>query len=145
MSVPGPAKLNRTKRPPSTVSKSMPGATRDAGAGQQVVGEGHRVVGEVPDVGVHVEGAVGRRELGDPQPGEPVEEQPPVVGVARDVAVELGVRRVVEGREAGALGEHRRADREVAGEHVDRAAQVGRAPASSRSASRSSRSTSRTS
>ena len=123
MSAPGPAKLSRMNRPPSTVSKSMPGATRDAGAGQQVVGEGHRVVGEVPDVGVHVEGAVGGRQLGDAEPRQPVEEEPAVVGVPRDVAVELGVRRVAEGREARPLSEHRRADREVAGEHVDRAAQ----------------------
>ena len=71
MSAPGPAKLSRMKRPPSTVSKSIPGATATPVRGQQVVGEGHRVVGQVADVGVDVERAVGRRQLGDAEPGSP--------------------------------------------------------------------------
>ena len=64
----GPAKLNRTKRLPVDGVEVDARREGDAGAGQQVVGEGHRVVGQVPDVGVHVERAVGRRELGDPEP-----------------------------------------------------------------------------
>ena len=80
-----------------------------------------------------------------PSRGSPSRSSARLPAYRRDVAVELGVRLLGEGREAGVLGEHRRADREVAGEHVDRAAQLGRARASSRSASRSSRSTWRTS
>ena len=123
MSLPGPAKLSRTNRPPSAVSKSMPGASATPVRASRSWAERHRVVGEVADVGVHVERPVRRRELGDPQPRQPVEEQATVRGVARDVAVELGVRRVVERREAGALGDHGRADREVAAEDLGGAAQ----------------------
>ena len=46
-------------------------------------------VGEVGDVGVHVERTVGRRDVGEPGAGEAVDQQRAVRAVARDVAVEL--------------------------------------------------------
>ena len=142
----GPAKLRRTNRRPAAVSKSMPGADRDAGARRAGRwAEGHRVVGEVADVGVDVERAVRR--------GEPVDAR---AAAGRRAAGDGWRRSARRGRRssaydasskaasAGALGEDGRADREVAGEHVDRRGAAARAPASSRSASRSSRSTWRT-
>ena len=41
----------------------------------------------MPDVGVRVERAVGRRQPVDPQPGQAFEQQRPVAGVPRDVPV----------------------------------------------------------
>ena len=69
ISAPDPAKLNRTNRPPSAVSKSMPVAIATPVRASRSLGERHRVVGEVADVGVGVERAVGRRELGDRRAG----------------------------------------------------------------------------
>ena len=51
------------------------GRDRDAGLAEQVVGEAHRVVGQVADVGVHVERAVGRRQTGDAEGGQPLEQE----------------------------------------------------------------------
>ena len=52
-----------------------PGRDRHAGLGQQAMARRHRVVGEVADVGVDVEGAVGRRQPVDARARQAVEQQ----------------------------------------------------------------------
>ena len=59
-----PAKERRTNSLPRRVSKSMPGRGGHAGLVEQAQAPGVGVVGEVADVGVHVEGAVGRAPAG---------------------------------------------------------------------------------
>ena len=58
----------------------------------------------MPEVGVRVERPIGRSQLRDPESDQAVEQQPTVVGVAGDMAVEFGVRRLTERREGGVLG-----------------------------------------
>ena len=63
----------------------MPGADRDAGLVEQPRQNANESSVRCADVGVDVERAVGGRQPVDPEPGQPVEQQPAVVGVARDV------------------------------------------------------------
>ena len=63
---------------PSTWSKSIPGAAATPVRSSNSRTEGRGIVGQVGDVGVHVERAVGGREPVDAQPAQPVEQQPAV-------------------------------------------------------------------
>ena len=87
----GPANENRTQRCPSTGSKSIPGGERDAGLGQQPVGPVHRVVREVRRRRRRRRTRRRPGRSGHPEPAQAVEQQRPVRRVPGDVPVGLGV------------------------------------------------------
>jgi hypothetical protein len=98
-----------------------PGCDGNAGVGQQLRAERQRVACQMRHVGVDVERAVGRRQLVDPDLPQPVEQQPTVGGVMVKKSVRLSGRLRRERRHRGDLGQHRRADGEVARQAVNRA------------------------
>ena len=95
-----PAKDIRTNWLPRRVSKSIPGAVATPVSSSSRWHQDVGVVGEVADVGVDVERAVGGCEPADAHPGQADEELLPVRGVAGHVTVELGVGLGGEGRGA---------------------------------------------
>ena len=110
-------------RCPSTGSKSTPGRGGHPLLRQQPRAEVGGIIGEVGDVGVHVEGAVGGRQPVDSQSAQPAEQQAAVGGIPGDVAVAFVIG--VERGQRGVLGRGRRADGQVPGERVQSVGQVG--------------------
>ena len=92
---------------------------RDPGLGEDAGGERPAVVGQVADVGVDVEGAVGRRDVAEAGLRQPVEHQRPVGAVDGAVGFELLGR--VERGECGHLAGVRRADEQVLHQPLDTA------------------------
>ena len=95
----------------------MPGLVATPISSSQRRHSRRRVVGQVGDVGVDVERAVGRGAVGQPGGGQAVEQHLAVVGVAGHVPVEL--LRAVEGGDGGELRQRRRADVQVLLEPLD--------------------------
>ena len=97
---------------------------RNAGVVQQLRAERQRVRGEVRDVGVDVERAVGGRQAVDADRAQPVEQQLAVGRVVMQERVRLGDRFRCERRDGGHLRQRRRADGEVSGQAVHRPLQL---------------------
>ncbi len=97
---------------------------RDPGFGEHPLAEPLRVVGALGDVGIEVEGAVGRRQPVEARLGQPVQENFPVARVDGDVGFELVV--AVEGGDRGELAQRRRRDEQVLRQALDRPQQVRR-------------------
>ena len=100
------------------------GRERHPGRLEQGRAPGRRVVGQVADVGVEVEGAVGRGQPGQAGRGQTLEQRRPVAPVALDPRRELGAAG--ERRERRLLRQRRRRDEQILGEQLDRPHQVRR-------------------
>ena len=92
---------------------------RDPGLGEDAGGERAAVVGQVADVGVDVEGAVGRGDVAEAGLRQPLEHQRPVGAV--DGAVGLELLGGVERGERRHLAGVRRADEQVLHQPLDAA------------------------
>ena len=131
------APRRRTGSSPSRApgSKSSPGDAATPASFSMRAAEVHAVVGETADVGIDVEGAVDGKELAEPHPRQPVQQQRP----ARRVA---GLHRLqflgrVEGGDRGPLREFRAARCRGSARSARPAGPAAPAAPSSRSASRS--------